>query len=59
MVKLAAAVVVIETYVNETKQLIHLVIKGETITTTWNHPFYVMDKGFVKTEELQKKGKVR
>ena len=44
---------VVETYVNETQQLIHLTIQGETITTTWNHPFYVEEKGFVPAGELQ------
>ena len=44
---------VVETYINETHQLIHLTIQGETITTTWNHPFYVEGKGFVHAEELE------
>lgn len=49
---------VVETYINETKQLIHLTIQGETITTTWNHPFYVEGKGFVHAEELRVDDKV-
>ncbi|WP_051226613.1 polymorphic toxin-type HINT domain-containing protein [Butyrivibrio sp. MC2013] len=53
---------VLETYVNETDELIHLTIskdgedgkKAETeeIVTTPTHPFYVKDTGFVTAEML-------
>ncbi len=41
-----------ETYVNETYELIHLTIDHEEITTTPGHPFYVKNIGFVKAGDL-------
>ena len=43
---------VLETYVRETTELVHLTINGELINTTYYHPFYVKDVGFVSAGEL-------
>ncbi|OPX42928.1 hypothetical protein CLHUN_32520 [Ruminiclostridium hungatei] len=43
---------VIETYIRETTELVHLTISGELIKTTFEHPFYVKDVGFVNAGEL-------
>ena len=43
---------VVETYIRETVELVHLTINGELIKTTSEHPFYVKDVGFVKAGEL-------
>ena len=43
---------VLETYVRETTELVHLTINGELIKTTHDHPFYVKDVGFVSAGEL-------
>ena len=43
---------VLETYIREVDKLIHLVINGEEIISTFDHPFYVKDKGFVSAEML-------
>ena len=43
---------VLETYVRETTELVHLAINGELIKTTYDHPFYVKDVGFVSAGEL-------
>ena len=45
--------VVVETYVRETGQLVHLWVGGELISTTPNHPFWVRGRGFVSAGELQ------
>jgi len=44
---------VLETYVRETTELLHLTINGEVIKTTFEHPFYVKDVGFVEARKLQ------
>ncbi|WP_003514063.1 HINT domain-containing protein [Acetivibrio thermocellus] len=44
---------VLETYVRETTELLHLRINGEVIKTTFEHPFYVKDVGFVEAGKLQ------
>jgi hypothetical protein len=44
---------VLETYVRETTELVHLTVNGELIKTTFDHPFYVKDKGFVNAGELR------
>ncbi|UWV46603.1 polymorphic toxin-type HINT domain-containing protein [Acetivibrio thermocellus] len=44
---------VLETYVRETTELLHLTINGEVIKTTFEHPFYVKDVGFVEAVNLQ------
>lgn len=43
---------VVETYVRETTELVHLKINGEIIKTTPDHPFYVKDVGFVGAGDL-------
>lgn len=43
---------VLETYVRETDEVVHLTINGEVITSTLDHPFYVQDAGFVGAGEL-------
>jgi hypothetical protein len=43
---------VLETYVRKTKELVHLYFNGEEIMTTSDHPFYVVDKGFVNAIDL-------
>ncbi|EIC03576.1 hypothetical protein YSBL_2747, partial [Acetivibrio thermocellus YS] len=44
---------VLETYVRDTTELLHLAINGEVIKTTFEHPFYVKDVGFVEAGKLQ------
>lgn len=43
---------VLETYIRETTELVHLTINGELIKTTYDHPFYVKGFGFVSAGEL-------
>jgi hypothetical protein len=43
---------VVETYIRETTELVHLTINGELIKSTPDHPFYVKDVGFVTAGEL-------
>ena len=43
---------VLETYIRETSSLVHLTISGENIISTYDHPYYVKDKGFVSAESL-------
>nr|WP_297707526.1 polymorphic toxin-type HINT domain-containing protein [uncultured Butyrivibrio sp.] len=43
---------VIEVYINESTELVHLIIDDEEIITTPSHPFYVKDRGFVPAGEL-------
>jgi len=45
--------IVLETYVRETTELLHLTINREVIKTTFEHPFYVKDVGFVEAGKLQ------
>ena len=44
---------VIETYINECDELIHLSINEEIITCTPNHPFYVPQKGWTEAVHLR------
>ena len=44
---------VIETYVNETSELIHLFVNGEEIITTPTHPFYSPVKGWTDAVNLR------
>ena len=44
---------VVETYVRQVTELVHLRIGGEDITTTHDHPFFVMGKGFVNAGKLR------
>lgn len=43
---------VLETYVHEATEVVHLTINGEVITSTLDHPFYVQDAGFVGAGDL-------
>ena len=43
---------VLETYIRKVDMLVHLVINGEEIVTTDNHPFYVQDRGSVEAGRL-------
>ena len=43
---------------NQTKDLVHLSISGEEITTTKGHPFYVVDYGWKEACKLQQNDKV-
>ena len=49
---------VLETYIREDSKLIHLVINGEEIITTENHPFYVNNRGFVNAGALTLRDKL-
>lgn len=43
---------VLETYVRKVDKLVHLVINGEEVITTDNHPFYVQGRGFIEAGRL-------
>ena len=43
---------VLETYVRETSELVHITVNGEEIVSTHDHPYYVNKKGFVSAELL-------
>lgn len=43
---------VLETYVRKTDRLVHLTVNGEEIITTFDHPFYVHEQGFVNACNL-------
>ena len=43
---------VLETYIREVDKLVHLTIDGEEIITTFDHPFYVRERGFVIACEI-------
>lgn len=40
-------------FVHEENELVHLVINGEKIDTTKNHPFFVENLGFISAKDLQ------
>ena len=44
---------VMETYVNETDELVHVFVNGEEITTTPGHPFYSPVKGWTDAVHLR------
>jgi hypothetical protein len=44
---------VVETYVNETKELVHVFINGEEIIATPSHPFYSPVKGWTDAVNLR------
>ena len=44
---------VVQTFVNETDELVHVSVNGETITTTPEHPFYVPQKGWTGAIHLR------
>ena len=43
---------VLETYVRQVDKLVHLIISGEEIITTVDHPFYVQGRGFIQAGNL-------
>ena len=44
---------VVRTFVNQTNNLVYLQIAGDEIVTTSEHPFYVMEKGWVNAYQLK------
>ena len=44
---------VTETYINETDELIHICVNGETISATTTHPFYVDKLGWTLARSLR------
>ena len=44
---------VVETYVNETEELVHVFVDGEEIITTPSHPFYSPVKGWTDAVQLR------
>ena len=44
---------VLQTFVNETYELIYVSVNGETIATTPDHPFYLLEKGWVGAGEFE------
>ena len=44
---------VVQTFVNETDELVHVYVNGEEIITTPEHPFYVPNKGWTSAIELR------
>ncbi len=44
---------VVQTFIRESIELIHLTINGELIKTTPEHLFYVKDQGFISASELK------
>ena len=44
---------VVQTFVSETNELVHLTIGEETITATPTHPFYVPNKGWTRAIDLR------
>ena len=43
---------VLETYVRKVHRLVHLIVNGEEIVTTVDHPFYVKERGFIEAGRL-------
>ena len=43
---------VLETYIRKVDRLVHLIISGEEIITTVDHPFYVQGRGFIEAGNL-------
>ena len=43
---------VLETYIRKVDRLVHLIISGEEIITTVDHPFYVQGRGFIEAGSL-------
>ena len=44
---------VLNTFINQTSELVHLSVNDEIITTTPEHPFYVTNKGWVTATKLE------
>ena len=43
---------VVQTFVNQAEELVHVNVNGEQITTTPGHPFYVQNKGWIGADRL-------
>lgn len=43
---------VLETYIRETSNLVHIFVNGEEIISTFDHPYYIEGNGFVSAEKL-------
>ena len=43
---------VLETYIRETSDLVHVTVNGVEIVSTFDHPYYVKGKGFVNAANL-------
>ena len=43
---------ILETYIRETANLVHITVNGEKIISTYDHPYYVKGKGFISAESL-------
>ena len=43
---------VLEKYVRKTRELVHLVVGGEEIVSTADHPYFVVGRGFVNAGQL-------
>ena len=43
---------VLETYIRKTSHLVHVTVCGETIVSTYDHPYYVKGKNFVNACDL-------
>ena len=44
---------VVQTFVRETDELVHIMVEGEQIITTPEHPFYVPQKGWMGAAQLR------
>ena len=54
---IVAVKTVTDTYINETDELIHIGVNGETISATPTHPFYVDKLGWTLARLYTKKAK--
>lgn len=43
---------VLETYIRKVDKLVHLIVGGEEIITTLDHPFFVQNRGFIQADQL-------
>ena len=48
----------LKTFVNETTELVHIMINGESVISTHAHPFFIVDIGWVAAGELSKGSKL-
>ena len=44
---------VVQTFENETEELVHVYVNGDEIVSTPNHPFYVPQKGWTRAVNLK------
>lgn len=49
---------VVRTFLNESDELVHVKVNGETITCTPGHPFYVYSAGWVAAKDLNPDNKL-